>query len=420
MESDSIKNRKEKVRNMNKNRIMAIMVACVMIAMVVMVTGNVSASDIPATIDFTSRGEIYIWNDDFILANGVSSGTGTSGDPYIIENWEIDGSVTGYGIIIEETDAYYTIRNCYVYEARDESASAGIILLLSNNATIENCTIEDCDIGISVDVCTNVVIDGCELDQNGIEETGGGDVFFTGIEIISSDNIIVSSNEIINDYSESIRIWNSYDCVIESNIIFNGTEHGIDFSRSWNNIIRNNHISYCLNGLKAVGDSAGFMPVEYNTIYNNTIENNVERGIYLYNTENNTFYYNSLIGNSENVMEYNSVLFNGAYYSNIWYDDESSFKVGNYYDDYTGSDINGDGIGEERYPIVNETYGEVNYDYYPLVEAYNGTLPQPEPTDIDLLGSIIISIIPIIIVLMIIKWVVNEIQKAIKIDNKKR
>ncbi|MCK4545426.1 right-handed parallel beta-helix repeat-containing protein [candidate division WOR-3 bacterium] len=405
---------------MNKKMIGAIMVAYVMIAMVVMATGNASASDVPTTVDYTLRGEIYIWNDDFTVGNGVSSGTGTSGDPYIIENWEIDGSVTGYGIIIEETDAYYTIRNCYVYEARDESHSAGILLSISNNATIENCTIEECDIGISIDASTNVIIDECELESNGVVETGGGDAVFTGIEIISSDNIIISSNEIINDYSESIRIWNSYDCIIESNIIFNGTEHGIDFSRSWDNIIRNNHISYCLNGLKAIGDSSGLMPVEFNTIYNNTIVNNVERGIYLYNTENNTFYFNSLIGNSENVMEYNSVLFNGAYYSNIWYDDLSSFKVGNYYDDYTGSDINGDGIGEESYPITDETSDQVNFDYYPLVEAYNGSLPQPEPTDIDLLGSILISIIPVIIILMIIKWVVNEIQKAIKIDNKKR
>lgn len=414
MESDSIKNRKEKVRNMNKNRIMAIMVACVMIAMVVMITGNVSASDIPATIDFTSRGEIYIWNDDFILANGVSSGTGTSGDPYIIENWEIDGSVTGYGIIIEETDAYYTIRNCYVYEARDESASAGIILFLSNNATIENCTIEDCDIGISVDICTNVVIDGCELEYNGIESSGG---FTTGIEIISCDNIIISSNEVTNDYSESIRLYNSYDCILEYNVIFNGTEHGIDFSRSWDNIIRNNHISYCLNGLYAVGDTVGFSPVEYNLVYNNTITNNVEKGIYVYNTENNTFYFNNLLDNPLNVLEYNDLSFNGGYYSNIWY---SSTNKGNYWDDYLGFDANGDGIGEESYPIYNETAQEVNYDLYPLVEAYNGTLPQPEPTDIDLLGSIIISIIPVILILMIIKWIVNEIQKAIKIDDKKR
>jgi len=45
------------------------------------------------------RGPIIITGDnDFTEANGVTSGSGTAGDPYIIENWAIDASGgTAYG-----------------------------------------------------------------------------------------------------------------------------------------------------------------------------------------------------------------------------------------------------------------------------------------------------------------------------------
>lgn len=400
---------------MMKKTLLAVLVGLFMV-MTIFVPSNVYAEDIQNTVNYTVRGEIYIWDGDY--TDGVSSGTGIESDPYIIEGWEIDGSISGYGIIFDETNAYCIVRDCYIYSARDSGAgdSAGILLWISNNITIQNCTVEDCDIGISIDVSTNVNINRCYLDENGIEETGGGGGFeFTGVEIISSNNIVVSYNEILNDYSESIRIWNSYNCIIEYNTIFNSTEHGIDFSRAWDNIIRNNHISYCLNGLMAIGDSSGLMPVEYNMVYNNTLANNTERGIYLYNTENNTFYFNNFVGNGENVMEFNSILFNGAVYTNIWY---SVSDKGNYWDDYTGFDTTGDGIGEEPYVITNETYNGVNLDLYPLVEPYNGTLPTVAPTWSEAIVILLIGILPFLILFVIFKKIMEWMNGAI--SNKKK
>jgi nitrous oxidase accessory protein NosD len=50
--------------------------------------------------------------------------------------------------------------------------------------------------------------------------------------------------------------------------------------------------------------------------------------------------------------------------SNIWHD--NILKEGNYWDDYTGNDTDGDGIGDTPYDIS----GGANQDIYPLMQPY--------------------------------------------------
>ena len=63
---------------------------------------------------YTPRPPIYInGNENFTEENGVVGGNGTKENPYIIEGWEINASITD-GIRIENTTAYFVIRNCYL------------------------------------------------------------------------------------------------------------------------------------------------------------------------------------------------------------------------------------------------------------------------------------------------------------------
>ncbi|MEM3445732.1 MAG: hypothetical protein QW115_07170, partial [Thermoplasmata archaeon] len=54
-------------------------------------------------------------NGEFTSTNGVTGGSGTENDPYIIEGWDIDANGGSYGIWIENTSVYFVIKNCTVY-----------------------------------------------------------------------------------------------------------------------------------------------------------------------------------------------------------------------------------------------------------------------------------------------------------------
>src|SRR3989442_7334230 len=57
-------------------------------------------------------------NGSFTATNGVTSGTGTNTNPYIIEGWNvthISNDVSNfYAIAIRNTTAYFTLRNVYL------------------------------------------------------------------------------------------------------------------------------------------------------------------------------------------------------------------------------------------------------------------------------------------------------------------
>lgn len=60
-------------------------------------------------------------NREFTPANGVTGGTGTLGDPYMIEGWEINATDPTnqiwfyHGILVENTNVYFTIRNVLIH-----------------------------------------------------------------------------------------------------------------------------------------------------------------------------------------------------------------------------------------------------------------------------------------------------------------
>ncbi|HID43441.1 MAG TPA: hypothetical protein EYP30_06680, partial [Archaeoglobaceae archaeon] len=102
------------------------------------------------------------------------------------------------------------------------------------------------------------------------------------------------------------------------------------------------------------------------------------RGIYLGYSSNNKIYLNNFIDNNDdNVYSYSSTniwnstekityTYNGIQYTNY---------LGNYWDDYTGSDADGDGIGDTSYQIGSDA------DNYPLMQPWeNYFAPAPSPT----------------------------------------
>lgn len=84
-------------------------------------------------------------NADFTPENGVSSGTGTSGDPYMIESLEIDGLGSTTCIQIINTTSYVVIRDVLT-----RNGSFGLKLQEVENVRVDSCVIEDQTVGIRV------------------------------------------------------------------------------------------------------------------------------------------------------------------------------------------------------------------------------------------------------------------------------
>ena len=118
-----------------------------------------------------------------------------------------------------------------------------------------------------------------------------------------------------------------------------------------------------------------------NIVIGNYIANNTDIGISLSSGANNTITLNTIINNyygisifgSENNVYLNSFI-NNTYQVSV-HDASNTFDngtYGNYWSDYTGTDANGDLIGDTPYSIT----GSIN-DNYPLmglVRAYNETI----------------------------------------------
>jgi parallel beta-helix repeat protein len=97
-----------------------------------------------------------------------------------------------------------------------------------------------------------------------------------GIYFASSNNTVISNNEVFNNSKNGIRIESSsYYSVIDNNNVFLNQEHGIDIFWANNNSISSNQIyANVLNGINVLS-------ANYSKIIGNIIDNNNEYGITL-------------------------------------------------------------------------------------------------------------------------------------------
>jgi len=128
---------------------------------------------------------------------GVTSGSGTASDPYIIENYIID-AFDYYPLLIQNTDKYVTIRNCYLYTAQ---INTGLYVLNCTNLRIENCILHYDYYGIYVRESSGVNITGCTV--------YGADEY--GIYLYRTNNTVVSDCVLFNNTYGITVSQNSYN-----------------------------------------------------------------------------------------------------------------------------------------------------------------------------------------------------------------
>ena len=198
----------------------------------------------------------------------------------------------------------------------------------------------------------------------------------TGIFIESDYNII--QDTILKNHNQGITCDESYgnqiqETILEDNIIgIQLQDNTIATTIQQNTLSKNNE-----HGIAIDQTSHG------NTIYNNSITQNSNYGIYISEVSKgnhiswNTLEYNAVgiycQGASDgNLYHHNFLIDNNQNAFDTSYDRWNSEAQGNYWSDYIGEDIDGDGVGDTPYIIP----GANNIDEFPLMNP-----PQHEKID---------------------------------------
>ncbi len=293
----------------------------------------------PLHIDDAGGGD-YTWAE--AAAQAWCSGNGSLINPYRLENITIDAGWSATGILIENSNnKFFIIRNCTVTNSGGTiDNNAGIKLLSTSNGTVEN------------NKCLNNIK--------------------TGIYVQSNSNYnTIQNNYVTNSSLVGIRIYQSTHNKIMHNTITEGSpifSEGIliDSSSSLN-VVFNNTITTQVYGIEVIYSAHN------NTIVNNDINNIVWDGISVrVDSNNNTIKMNKingtfvgilLEGNVNGSMVYGNILTNngengedGGKY-NRW----DNGTLGNFWDDYGGSDLTDDGIGDTPYNVPGSTGSQDNY-----------------------------------------------------------
>ena len=209
---------------------------------------------------FVNRSPILITsNSMFDGDHGVTDGSGTSEDPWVISNWNISGDASN-AIEIRNTTDYFVIRNVYLHASTFWNDKIGVCLFNVTNGAVDASFISgEFEHGIHVQNCTNVV-----ASSNSISHIDS----ISGICVDYSSYVTVSSNN-VSSCDREIRIVDSNNCSVHDNNLTNSLSgKGIETYNVDNTTVFNNTLDTIQYGLYLIGPGTTNLTVTGNEIFN--------------------------------------------------------------------------------------------------------------------------------------------------------
>ncbi len=245
------------------------------------------------------------------------TGGGIWGDPYIIEDLEINGGFNKKGIEIKNTDRYLIIKNCHLF-----NCSIGIVIRDCINITLFENNVSKNEEGIYLMGSYNNISENIISYNNmhGISISGSNNLIFrnvisnnnqSGIRLSDSNDNNLSRNTILFNQN-GISLGSSNGNTLSGNNISNQSE-GISLYYSNSNTLSGNIISYHTTGISVYYSNSS-------TLSGNTISYNLREGIRLYDSWENKIFENNI---SFNIyygifiqLSYNNEIYRNILYSN--------------------------------------------------------------------------------------------------------
>ncbi len=329
-------------------------------------------------------------NEDFTATNGVIAGDGSPEDPYLIEGWELNGTLNkkyNSGISIMNTDMFFIVRNCFIHHFNVTEIKIDLV----KNGRIDSCIISDGEhfqYGIyltnssQINICDNQIISNTY-----------------GIQISSSTNITIHNNTLIAEILSSFTAMEGSCryCVISNNTVCRDYNEGIILTGQYN-VVTNNSVSgyyglgttgiqvtgqhnrVCYNMIKGMGSGYSGVGIRSNSDsnFNNTIDHNSvmynslgvqlhgsvfsithntiqlnDKGIVLWISDNSTI--------ENNIVSYNNNPNNGGYGIAIdWCSEQNTIQSNEVYNNLIGILIS----GSSRNIFSENTITSKNYGLY--------------------------------------------------------
>ena len=306
-------------------------------------------------------------NGDFNAINGVTRGDGTSGNPFVIEGWDITTACGGEGIRITGTTAYFVVRNINVTLPGTGCSNNGVALLNVLNGVVEK-------VSLTQGFAEGIVVSG------GHDLTLRSNDLFAPISINQSPNVTISDNKVTGSSGVySIDLWVAENVNVSGNYVTGSGASlgGIHLGHTRNIVIANNVLvnNWRAIVLESANDTAirgndvsksGYVGLEFDSSQNVTLVGNTlshGQGAVISGTSWSglTAFHNNIYGNMYGTSAGDR--FDNGYPSG-----------GNYWSAYVGSDEcsgpdqalcgRSDGIGDTPRKL-----GDVD-DRFPLMEPF--------------------------------------------------